>query len=53
MSEVKHSKKFKKYKEWYLCGFWSERMLWNVTVAGTITPEEYEEITGTPFEADE
>ena len=50
VEEVEHSKDFEKYKYYYDSGFWNKRALKNVVKKGKITPEEYEEITGEPYE---
>lgn len=42
--------KFEKYKAWYEAGMWTKKMLRNVVVKGALTPEEYELITGDPYE---
>lgn len=46
---MEHSKNFEKYKRYYEEGFWSKKKLQNITEKGAITPEEYEEITGEPY----
>ena len=35
-----------KVKNWYKWGMWSKAMVQNAVKKGTLTPEEYEEITG-------
>ena len=48
---VEHSKDFEKYKYYYDSGFWNKKALKNVVnKKGKPTPEEYEEITGEPYE---
>lgn len=47
---VEHSKDFKKYKYYYESGFWNKKALKNVVKKGKLTPEEYEDITGEPYE---
>lgn len=49
---VKHSKNFNKVKKYYDNGLWNKEMVYNV-VGKWITAEEYEEITGEPYEAAE
>ncbi len=46
-----HSKMYEKIKYWYDNGMWSKKMVSNAVVKGKITAEEYEEITGEPYEA--
>jgi len=45
-----HSKNYDKVKNYYDTGRWNKQMVYNV-VGKWITPEEYEEITGEPYEA--
>ena len=45
-----HSKNFEKVKKYYDNGLWSKAKVHNA-VGKWITAEEYEEITGEPFEA--
>lgn len=47
---MKHSKYFEKYKKRYERGGCTKEQLHRLTELGTLTPEEYEEITGEPFE---
>lgn len=47
---MEHSKDFEKVKHYYEIGKWSKQAVWNVTVKQRITPAEYEEITGEPFD---
>lgn len=49
MSE--HSKNFNKVKKYYDDGFWSKAKV-RAVVGKWITAEEYEEITGEPYEQD-
>lgn len=45
-----HSKNFEKFKAYYDNGLWSKEKLHNVVGKKTgITAEEYEEITGEPY----
>lgn len=44
------SKKFAKVKRYYDEGLWSKAMVANAVVKGWITAEEYEIITGEPYE---
>ncbi len=46
-----HSKNYDKFKRYYEEGLWSKEKLYNVVGKRTgITAEEYEEITGEPYE---
>lgn len=47
---AEHSKDFDKYKYYYDSGFWNKKALKNVVKKGKLTPEEYEDITGEPYE---
>lgn len=47
---MQHSKKFKKVKGYYDSGLWSKSKVHDAVVHSWITAEEYEEITGEPFE---
>lgn len=49
MEEKQHSKKYDRVKYWYDWGFWSRGMVKNA-VGRWITKEEYEEITGEPYD---
>ena len=49
--EVKHSKNFEKVKSYYEKGIWDKHRVYNA-VGRWITAEEYEEITGEPYEVD-
>lgn len=44
------SKKFAKVKKYYDEGLWSKRQVHDAVVKGWITAEEYEIITGEPYE---
>lgn len=44
------SKKFLKVKKYYDEGLWSKRQVHDAVVKGWITAEEYEIITGEPYE---
>lgn len=46
---MEHSKMFDKIKYWYDNGMWSIGMVRNAVVKGKITPEEFTEITGEPY----
>jgi len=46
-----HSKKFQKVKDWYDSDMWTKKMVHDAVVKGWITAEEFEEITGEPYEA--
>lgn len=41
---------FKKIKRWYEEGIWTKAMVRNAVIKGKITAEQYEEITGEPFD---
>lgn len=45
-----HSKKFAKVKRYYDKGLWTKAMVRDAVIHGWITPEEYLEITGEPYE---
>lgn len=45
-----HSKQYQKVKDYYDDGFWSVKKVRNAVVKGWITEEEFQEITGEPFE---
>lgn len=46
-----HSKNFEKIKGYYDNGLWTQEQVYNVVGKKQgITPEEYEEITGEPYE---
>lgn len=47
--EVQHSKDFEKIKTYYENRFWTKKMVKNAVIKGKITEEEYEEITGDPY----
>ena len=42
---------FEKIKKWYDLGLWTKEMVHNA-VPKLITPEQYEEITGEPYEGE-
>ncbi len=44
-----HSKMYEKIKYWYDNGMWTMKMVYNAVGKGKITTEEYEEITGEPY----
>ena len=46
----KHSKMYDDIKKWYDDHFWSKKKVRNAVAKGKITEEEYEEITGEPYE---
>ena len=48
MSE--HSEKFYIVKNYYDSGMWKKKAVRNAVKKGWITPEEYEKITGEPYE---
>lgn len=45
------SKNYKKIKKYYDMGLYTDAMVANFVVKGQITAEEYELITGNPYEA--
>lgn len=47
---AEHSKNYDKVKGYYDRGLWSKARV-HAVVGKWITPEEYEEITGEPYEA--
>lgn len=47
---AEHSKKFEKLKKWYEDGSWTKKMLHDAVGKEWITAEEYEEITGEPYD---
>lgn len=47
--KVKKSAKFDLVKKYYDEGLWSKARVHNVVAKGWITPAEYEEITGEPY----
>lgn len=48
--DMQHSKKFKKVKGYYDSGLWNKSKVHDAVFHSWITAEEYEEITGDPFE---
>lgn len=48
---MEHSPKFEKVKRYYDNGRWPEYRVADAVVQGWITAEEFEEITGHPYEA--
>lgn len=44
------SPKFIKVKRYYDQGLWNLTMVWNAVVKNWITAEEFEQITGEPYE---
>ena len=45
-----HSPKYEKVKNYYDKGLWTIDMVRNAVVKGWITADEFEEITGQPYE---
>lgn len=45
-----HSPNYEKVKNYYNKGLWSIDRVRNAVIKGWITPEEFEEITGQPYE---
>lgn len=50
---MEHSKNFDKVKMYYEGGYWNIAKVRQAVVKNWITPAEYEEITGEPYEADQ
>lgn len=50
MSNVSKSKKFDLVKKYYDDGLWSKAKVHNAVGKGWITAEEYQEITGEPYD---
>lgn len=50
---MEHSKKYATVKKYYDSKLWSIKRVHDAVVKEWITPEEYEEITGQPYEAEE
>ena len=48
--EVTHSPLFEKYQKRYQKGGCTKEQLRRIVELGALTPEEYEEITGEPYE---
>ena len=48
---TEHSPNYEKVKNYYEKGLWSIDRVHNAVVKGWITPEEFEEITGQPYES--
>lgn len=48
---MEHSEKYEEVKTYYNNGFWKKRAVKNAVKKNWITSEEYEEITGEPYEA--
>ena len=49
---MEHSAKYEKVKGYYDDGYWNKSGVYNAVGKNWITPEEYEEITGDPYEAE-
>jgi uncharacterized XkdX family phage protein len=47
---MNHSKQYEKYKKRYERGGCTKEQLHRLTELGVLTPEEYEEITGDPYQ---
>ena len=47
---MEHSPKYNKVKNYYDSGLWKEHRVHEAVVKGWITPAEYEEITGQPYQ---
>ena len=45
-----HSPKYEKVKKYYDDGLWTIGMVRNAVIKGWITPEEFVEITGEPYD---
>lgn len=50
MAKKKHSKKYKTYKERYERGGCTIYQLYRLTQLGALRPDEFEDITGIPFD---
>lgn len=48
---MEKSKNYYKVKQYYDDGRWSLKKVYNAVKAGWITPDEFTEITGEPYEA--
>ncbi len=46
---MEHSEKYELVKHYFDTGRWSYKMVKNAVVKGWITPEEFFEITGDPY----
>lgn len=49
---MEHSKNYEKVKRYYDNGLWTKNMVANAVKKGWITAEEYQEITGEPYEVE-
>ena len=49
---MKMSKRYEQVKSYYDNGLWNKHRVYNAVVKGWITAEEYEEITGEPYEGE-
>lgn len=49
---MEHSAKYEKVKGYYDEGYWNTARVYNAVGKNWITPEEYEEITEDPYEAE-
>ena len=47
---TEHSKKYYTLKQYYEKGYWTKKMLRNAVIKKWITAEEFEEITGEPYD---
>lgn len=47
---MNHSKQYEKYKKRYERGGCTKEQLHRLTELGVLTPEEYQEITGDPYQ---
>lgn len=50
-AEVEHSKNFDKVKKYFDEGTWNEYRVGEAVKKNWITPDEFQEITGKPYEA--
>lgn len=46
---MEKSKNYEKYKKYYLAGWYTEEMLWNIARKGKITEEEVKEIIASKY----
>lgn len=47
---MEHSKNYDAVKRWYDMGLWNETRVRNAVKMGWITADEFEQITGSPYE---
>ena len=49
---MEHSPKYEVVKNYYDSGLWKKKAVRNAVLKGWITADEYEEITGEPYDGD-